>query len=212
MRLRAEVTESGVALLHVVLLLAMVTAAAGGAATLARIEIHISQFQRGERDAAYAAQAMLAATLRELDRTPDWNSVLSGVIHATFADGPNTAVRQIPAGGTVSVCCAAGSMTARARAASGVPWEPFAWQSIGALLGVPEAPRQYAVAWVADDSDDDDGNMSADSNERVAVRVESNSPFGVRKAFELVVERAAVDPITSARAPGLRILTWREAR
>ena len=51
----------------------MVTAAAGGAATVTRIEIHISQFQRGERDAAYTAQAMLAAALQELDRTANWD-------------------------------------------------------------------------------------------------------------------------------------------
>ena len=96
MTLRIDHTERGIALLHVVLLLAMVTAAAGGAATVTRIEIHISQFQRGERDAAYAAQAMLAAALQELDRTANWDSVLAGGTHAGFADGPNTVARQIP--------------------------------------------------------------------------------------------------------------------
>ena len=204
--------ERGIALLHVVLLLAMVTAAAGGAATVTRIEIHISQFQRGERDAAYAAQAMLAAALQELDRTANWDSVLAGGTHAGFADGPNTVARQIPGGGTVTVCCGAGSMTARARAASGVAWEPYAWQSVSGLLNVPEAPRQYVVAWVSDDPDDADGNSAADSNGRLLVRGEATSPLGLRKAFELLVERAPLDPLTGTRPRGLRILSWQAGR
>ena len=204
--------QRGIALLHVVLLLAMVTAAAGGAATLARIEVLVSQFQRGERDAAYAAQAMIATTLEELDKLPSWELVPSGGTHAAFADGPSTVARQIPGGGTVVVCCAAGSMTARARASGGVAWEPYAWQSLGALLNAPDAPRQYVVAWVADDPDDNDRNVGADSNGRLALRAEALSPSGVRRAFELLVERAPSDPLTGTRLRGIRILTWHEAR
>lgn len=204
--------ECGVALLHVVLLLAMVTAAAGGAATLARIEVFVSHFQRGERDAAYAAQGMVAATLRELDRTPDWNAILSGTSHAAFADGANTVPRQIPGGGTVTVCCAPGSMTARARASSTIDWEPYAWQSVSVLLNTADAPRQYVVSWIADDPDDADGDGHADSNGRLLVRAEAASPLGLRKGYELLVERAPLDLVTGVRPPGVRILSWQEAR
>ena len=204
--------ERGIALLHVILLLAMVTAAAAGAAAVTRIEIHLSQFQRGERDATYAAQAMLAAALQELDRTANWDSVLAGGTHAGFTDGPNTIARQIPGGGTVTVCCGADSMTARARAASGVAWVPYAWQSVSGLLNLPDAPRQYIVAWVSDDPDDADGNSAADSNGRLLVRGEATSPLGLRKAFELLVERAPLDPLTGTRSEGLRILSWQAGR
>lgn len=203
--------ERGVALLHVVLLLTMVTAAAGGAATLARIEVHLAEYQRGERDAAYAAQAMLAATIEELDRTLNWDSALSGATHAGFADGPNTVARRIPGGGTVMVCCSTGSMTARARA-SGVRWEPYAWQSLSGLLNLPDAPRQYVAAWLSDDPEDNDGNGAADSNDRLAVRAEATSPLGIRRAFEVLVERAPLDPATGMRPQGLRILAWHEAQ
>ena len=209
---QANERERGVALLHVVLFLAMVTAAAGGAAAMARIEVYVSQFQRGERDAAYAAHAMIAATLQELDRAANWDSVLAGGARAAFADGPSTVPRQIPGGGTVSVCCGAGSMTARARAANGVMWEPYGWQSLAALLTVSDATRQYVVSWVADDPGDNDGNTVADSNDRIAVRAEAGSPLGTRKAYELLVERAAQDPASGARPPGLRILSWHEVR
>jgi hypothetical protein len=207
----ARQSERGVALLHVVLLLAMVTAAAGGAATLVRIDVQVAQFHRGERDAAYAAQAMVAATLRELDRTSDWNAILSGTTQAAFADGPNTLPRQIPGGGTVMVCCAAGSMTARAQASSSIVWEPYAWQSVAALLNAPNAPRQYVVSWIADDPDDADGDGHTDSNGRLLVRAEAASPLGLRKGYELLVERAPLDSITGVRPPGLRILSWQEA-
>jgi hypothetical protein len=188
----------------------MVTAAAGGAATLARIEVHVSQFHRGERDAAYAAQAMIAVTLRELDRTSDWNSVLAGITHAAFVDGSNTLPRQIPDGGTVMVCCGVGSMTARTRASSAIVWEPYAWQSVRVLLNVQDAPRQYVVSWTADDPDDADGDAHADSNGRLLVRAEAASPLGLRKGHELLVERAPLDPVTGVRPPGLRLLSWHE--
>jgi hypothetical protein len=212
MNARRGPCERGVALLHVVLLLALVTAAAGGAAMLARIDVHVSQFQRGERDASYAAQAMLAAALRELDRTSDWNAILSGIAHATFADGPNTVPRQIPGGGTVTICCGIDSMTARVRLSSQMEWEPFAWQSASAVLNVPDAPRQYVVVWVSDDPDESDGDADADSNDRLFVRAEAASPLGLRRGYELLVERAPLDALTGVRPPGLRILSWREVR
>jgi hypothetical protein len=109
------------------------------------------------------------------------------------------------------VCCAAGSMTARAQASSSIVWEPYAWQSVAALLNAPNAPRQYVVSWIADDPDDADGDGHTDSNGRLLVRAEAASPLGLRKGYELLVERAPLDSITGVRPPGLRILSWQEA-
>lgn len=204
--------DRGIALLHVVMLLAMVTAIAGGAAMLARVEVLVSRYHRDEREAAYAAQAMLAAALQEIDRIADWNGVLAGSRLATFADGGVSTTRRIPGGGSVHVCCGAGTLTARVQTQSGLAWRPFGWQSLSGLLNLPDAPRYYLVAWVVDDPDDSDGDPERDSNDRIAVRAEAVTPLGVRKAVEAMAQRAPPGADSGVYSPGLQMLTWREIR
>lgn len=204
--------QRGVALIHVLMLLTVLMAVAEGAALVARVEIRVARFQRSERDAAYAAQAMLAAVFQELGREADWNAVLSGARVAVFVDGPADLPRQIPGAGTVMVCCAAGSMTARTRSESGEAWQIFAWQSLSALLNAPDAPRHYVVAWVLDDRDEVDGNPLVDANDRIAVRVESVSGLGVRRTLETMIGRPPLNVTTGSRPPGLALLLWRVVR
>jgi hypothetical protein len=204
--------DAGVALLHVVLLMALMTVFTGGAAMLARVEVWVSGHHRAEREAAYAVQAMLAATFQDLDRVVEWNEILSGARSASFADGAVATPRQIPGGGTVNVCCGAGTLTDRLRVESGLAWRPFAWQSLSGLLGVTPAGKYYLVAWIVDDDADGDGDPARDANGRIAVRAEAVTPLGVRKAVEATVERAPPDPVSGSRSPGLEMLTWREIR
>jgi hypothetical protein len=204
--------EAGIALLHVVLLMTMVTVLTAGGAVLARIEVFISRHHRIEREAAYAAQAMLAVTFSDLDRVADWNDALSGSRCATFSDGVLETPRQIPGGGMVRVCCGAGTLTERVRAETGLAWRPFGWQSLAGLLGLPDAAKYYLVAWIVDDHDDGDGNPAADANGRILVRAEAVTPLGVRKTVEAAVERAPPDPVSGVYSPGLHILMWREIR
>lgn len=210
MKIPTRSGERGVALVHVVLLMTLVTAVSAGAAMLARTEVLVSRYHHDERGAAYAAQAMLAAALQDLDRGPQWNDVLTGVRVAAFVDGSSSAPRQIPGGGTVLICCGPGTLTARLQSETGLPWRPFAWQSLGGLLDLREAPRYYLIAWVIDDPADGDGDPLADSNDRILVRAEAVTPLGVRKAVEAMMERAPPDLVTGVYAPGLRFLTWRE--
>jgi hypothetical protein len=209
---RKDRPDHGIALVQVLLLLVLLSAAAGGAALLARVEVLTAQHQRGERDAAYAAEAMLAAAAHELDVTPDWNAALAGAAPASFADGPPAGFKQVPGGGTVDLCCGAGSLTTRARADTGQAWVPFAWQSLRGLLNVPEAPPYYLVAWIQADGEEVDGNPGADTNDRVVIRTEAVTPLGSRKAIEALAERAPLDPVSGLRLPGLRLLTMAERR
>ena len=209
---RPRAGEAGMALVHVLLLLTVITAVAGGAAMLARIEVAVSAAHRTDRDAAYAAQAVLAVALRELDGLPDWDGVLGGVRHAAFSDGAVSSPRQLPGGGQVVVCCARDSATARVDAETGMAWRPFAWQSLAALLQVADAPRQYVVAWITDDPADMDGNSSADSNDRLMVRAEAITPAGGRKGMAVLIQRAPLDAAHGSRPAGLEILSWHELR
>lgn len=210
--MRQSSAEAGTALVHVILLLTVITAVAAGAAALARIEVAVSAAQRTDRDAAYAAQAVLAAVVRELDAVADWDGALAGVRHAAFSDGAGSSPRQIPGGGQVLVCCGPDSATARVDAETGMTWRPFAWQSLAALLNVADAPRLYVVAWVADDPDDPDGSPYADSNDRLMVRAEAITPSGGRKGASVLIQRAPLDPATATRVAGLEILSWQDLR
>jgi hypothetical protein len=204
--------EAGVALLHVVLSLTMLTVVAGGAAMLARVEVLVSHYQHNEREALYGAQAIAAMALQDLAGTADWNGVLAGSRHAGFADGPVTVPRQIPGAGMVAVCCGPTSLTGRAQAETGEAWIPFGWQSLSGLIDEPRAGRHYLIAWIADDPGDSDGNPAADSNDRLTLRAESFAPVGVRKSIRALISRAPPDPVTGARQPGLKVLSWREVR
>jgi hypothetical protein len=204
--------DKGIALLHVVLLMAMLTVLTGGAAMLARVEVLISGHHRAEREAAYAAQAMLAVVFQDLDRVIEWNEVLSGSRSASFADGALGMPRQIPGGGTVHVCCGAGTLTDRLHVESGLAWRPFAWHSLSGLLGATPAGKYYLAAWVVDDDADGDGDPLRDANGRLVVRAEAVTTLGLRKAVEATVERAPPDPVSGSRPSGLEMLNWREIR
>ena len=204
--------ERGVALLNVLLLMTLVSAVSAGAALLARNEALVANFHRREQDAAYAAQAALAIALQDLDREPDWGAVLAGLRQASFTDGSVTAAHHFPGGSTLMVCCAPASMTGRARAESGHPWQPFGWQSLQALVGVSTAPPHYVVAWVADDPGDPDGDPAADANGRLLLRTESAAALGMRKALEVLVERGPFDDAAGAYPSGLKILSWGEGQ
>jgi hypothetical protein len=204
--------ERGVALFHVVLLLTMMAAVASGTAMLARVEVLVSSHHRDARVASYAAQAMLAATIHDLDRAPDWSDVLAGRRSAGFSDGVLTGPKQIPGAGTVTVCCGGGTLTARVQAETGAAWTPFAWQSFSSLVAADDAAKYYLAAWVLDDEDDPDGDPLRDSNGRLSVRVEAVGPRGARTVVLAMLRRDPMVPASGAYPPGLQLLTWREIR
>lgn len=120
---------------------------------------------------------------------------------------------RIPGGGSVSVCCADDSLSARLQRDTGVPWRPFAWGSLAGLLDLPDAGRYYLVAWVADDRDDPDDDPEVDGNDRILVRTEAVTPLGARKAIEAAAARpGAPEAAAGPLRPGLKLLTWRERR
>lgn len=205
-------SQRGVALVHVLLLLTVLGTASTGVAMLTVVESSISRHYRVDREAAYAAEAMFALVLDELDAQEDWGGALAGASAATFADGPSTGPGRIPGGGTVTVCCGADSLSARLQRETGTAWRPFAWGSLAGLLELPRAGRYYLVAWVADDPDDPDGDPALDGNNRILVRTEAVTPLGARKAIEAAVARPDPPGAEEARGAGLRVLTWRERR
>jgi hypothetical protein len=221
----------GSALLPVTLVLFLFSAIAIGAALVVRIELTVADRFRESAEALYAAEAALEAAIAELKALPTWTSVVDGGQRSRFADGSFTGSKRLPAGGSVNVCCAAGSAfdrVIRESQASPVParralaWQPFLWTTFDALVPQEPASRLYVLVFIADSSDE-----SAAAEEAVLVRSEAIDPGGQRRTVEsLVALRPAQDPgpvapaagrsVQSNEMPGtapvFRVLTWREVR
>jgi len=70
----------------------------------------------------------------------------------------------------------------------------------------------YVVVWVADDSDDLDGNAAVDANDIVMIRAEAFGPRGSKRAVEATIAREeAMDAtLPGVRRSDVRTIVWRE--
>ena len=213
--------ERGSALLPVMLVMFLFSAIAFGASIVVRTETIVSARFRRASEALYAADAGLAAALSELREHPSWTPILDGTAASMFSIGPFQGSASVPGGGTITLCCSAGSVAdhvANESRLSAVParrlleWQPFLWSPLDALAGNPTPSGFMIVVFVADD-DEDDGDVDPrrDVNGIVTVRAEAVEPGGVRRAVEALVRRRDPSPEAGPR-PSVAILRWREIR
>jgi hypothetical protein len=231
MRRQTVTDPRGSALLPVTLVLFLFSAIAIGAALVVRVELMVAERFRQSAEALYAAEAALQVAIAELEALPDWTPVVDGGHRSRFADGSFTGSKRVPGGGSVTVCCGAGSAFERLTSesqASPVParralaWQPFLWATFDALVPRDPATRLYVLVFIADSADEE-----AATDEAVLVRAEAIDPGGLRRTIESLVARrpaqnpelvttAANGPLQSdempASAPVFRVLTWREVR
>ena len=150
----------------------------------------------------------------------DWTPVLAGAVQSVRSDGIFAGRKDLPGGGSVVICCGSSSVAGRLAGESALagavarrtlPWRPFLWAPLAALLPGSPLGRLYVVVFVEDDEGEEDGNGSADANRRVVVRAEAVQPDGLRRAVEALIEQEPGDP-SRGLAPALRLLRWREVR
>jgi hypothetical protein len=181
----------------------LLTALGAAVVMVGNTETMISSNHRDSAEALYAADAAVERVVYELLMFPRWNDVLAGTAQSSFIDGDMTAVKTLPSGKTMTLCCgtstATGQLQAEAAAgpwgANNPQWRLFAWAPIAQLL--PDNPPDsniYVVVWVADDPADGlanlpDDNPLIDSNETLSLRAEAIGPGGTRKVIEVTVAR-----------------------
>ena len=218
---------SGSALLSVLLLMFLFSAIAFGAVLVIRVEITISDRYRQAGQALYAADAGLAITGAELRALSSWTPVLSGLQPSALSEGAFTGPRNLPGGGSVILCCGAGSVSDRLATATrvsplparrAVQWRPFLWAPFGSLAPEDPALPVFLVVWVADDEEDGDGVATVDANGVVLVRAEAVGRGGLSRTVEAFVARrpdSAQPPesgFVAATPPAIGLLRWREVR
>ena len=191
-------------------LLAGVLLLAYGLATsfMANTELAIASADRAGREAAYAAEGAVHATLEEV--ASGWDGVLDGSRTSLFRDTTLTPVVE-GTGRTIDLAARTSALQAGSDGAPAgadrVEWRLFAWGPASMLLPPPAFIGPYYLAvWFADDSGDGDGNPSADANGIVIVHAEAYGAGGLLRAVECVVSRT---PPTGSRPV---LLSWREVR
>ena len=211
--------ERGAALLVAITLVLMLAAIGAAVSVASRTETLIAGDFRQSREALYAAEGAIALAVRDLAVLPDWTGVLSGATVSSFTDGAAIGLRTLPGGGSVELCCHAGSLSddvqrrahaGRSWGADTPQWQIFAWGPAAGWLPPGRIDSaMYLVVWVADDTADNDGNPAADSNGVVELHAHALGLRGGRRVVQVLVERAGG---AGPPAPGLRILSWRDVR
>jgi hypothetical protein len=220
-------SDTGIALLLVVISLALFLAVAGALVMMASMEIRMSGAERARHAVRGAAEVALERALQELAIAADLNEILAGSVRSGVA-GADLAP-DVAGWGALDLPALTDSLQRESDAANrwgadGQVWRLFGYTSLGTLLdaagpgasgaagaggaggagaaGAAAAGAFYTVTWVSDDPADGDGNPSGDANGRVVVRAEAFGPFRSRQALVATVRR---------HGGGVELISWREA-
>ncbi len=199
-RLRARLTnEEGTALIIALMSMMLLTALGAAVIMVSNTETMIANNHRNSQEALYAADAAVERVVQDLLTVPRWNDILGGTVQSSFVDGSMTESKQLPGGGTVTLCCGTNTATGQLQAetdtanlwgANNPQWKLFAWGPMSEMLpnGQIDSPM-YVVVWIADDPAETDSDAAADVNGTVTLHAEALGPSGTRKVIEVTVAR-----------------------
>lgn len=229
-------TESGVALILVLLLTSFVSAVGLGLALVVFMDQLASGNHRGSASTLYAADAGIELAARDLALAGDWNATLAGTTRGSFTVGAPTGVRAIPGGGAVNLTaetnllncgklttCTSAQMDANSRerpwGANNPQWRLYAYGPFQELVNVARPVPCYLAVWVADDSREADNDPASDAeigeagHGVVRVRAEVFGPIGGRRAIEAELARVCRQQDGEEEClPGIRVQSWQELR
>jgi hypothetical protein len=201
-------SERGAALLMTLMVVALVAGLGGALLLVASMETAVQTHHLQAHAVRQAAESGLACAVSELQRTPEWASLLGGAAPpVTVCLGAAT----LPPPWALGAFPAASERTAALQADTdaryGVMPDTPVWtlRAAGAGPSATAAPPIVFV-WIADDVEDEDGDPAADANGRLWVRAEAWGPAGARAAVEAIVRR---DPDGDSQA---RVGAWRSVR
>lgn len=229
-------TESGVALILVLLVTSFLSAVGLGLALVVFMDQLASGNHRGSVAMLYAADAGIELAARDLSLADDWDAALAGTRRGGFTDGAPTGVRAIPGGGAVNLtaetnllncgkrsACTSGQMDANSRdrpwGANNPRWRLFDYGPFQDLINVARPAPCYLAVWVADDSREADDNPVADAavdepgRGVMRVRAQVFGPMGGRRAIEAELARMCRPQAgEEVCLPGIRVQSWQEVR
>jgi hypothetical protein len=214
-------SERGVALILVLLVMMTLSALAMSLAVMVSTESRVSATYRDGLETLYGAEAALERVLPDLAAAPGFDGILTGLSVSSFIDGP-AGLRRLPDGTFTDlraltsmlncgrVMCSDGDLD---EAREERPWGQNnpRWQLYGhGSVASPGDARIYAVVWVADDPSETDMDPLVDGRsednpgrDRLSVTAHAYGPSGARRIVEATIAR---------NDRGLHVLSWREIR
>ena len=229
-------TESGVALILVLLVTSFVSAVGLGLAVVVFMDQLASGNLRGTVGMFYAADAGIELAARDLASAADWSAALGGTERGSFTDGAPTGARAIPAGGVVNLtaetnllncgkrsACTPAQMDANSRerpwGANNPRWRLYDYGPFPDLVTGARPVPCFLAVWVADDSREEDNDPATDGERDepgrgvLRVRAEAFGAMGGRRAIEAELARVCRQRDgKEACLPGIRVQSWQELR
>jgi hypothetical protein len=212
--------ERGSALLCTLMVISLIATLTAALALVVTTEARVIGNYYGSQQGLYAAEAGVERTIGELRGLPTWRDV-PGSSSTTPAVDFNDAltVARAPDGSTVDLA----QLTVRRQTESDAVypagpdrpiWRLYAHAPLDRMLPGAQPDTAYVVVWVADDSDDLDGNPGVDANGMVMIRAEAFGSRGSKQAVEATIAR---EEAMDATLPGIirsdvRTIVWREVR
>jgi hypothetical protein len=206
--------ERGAALITALLATMLLTALGMAAVLVSNTEGMITANYRRSSEALYAADAAIERIVQDLLMVPRWNDILTGGTSGTaavstftssFVAGSATANLGLPSGGTVTLCCGTGSVSAQLQSETNTlglwgtntpTWRLYAWGPLAGVLPTDTIDSDTFVAvWIADDPSETDGNPLADTNGVLTLHAEAYGGGGTRKIVEVTVARTSTTEI-----------------
>jgi hypothetical protein len=217
--------EHGLAL--VVSVMAMLLLSALGAALVlaTSADVALAANAGAASEAFAAAEAVFERTLAELQRAPDFTSVLNGSFPSTFLDGTSPGARILVDGTRIDLLelrnlagcqkragCTESDLNATSRdrpwGSRNPRWRLFSWGVLSNSASVlADAPPVYAISLVADDPSETDADPLRDGGRTgpsanpgagiLFVRAEALAGRGAHRVIEAMVVRH--DLVASAR-------------
>ncbi len=208
---RRRDVDQGIALFMALLVTLFLAAVSGGLLLLASTESRIAGAEELRSEADGVAEVMLERALQELLQAPDWSAVLAGAAVASFRDTAS-APPWVAGWGALDLPALTLQVQRDADVSNrwgrdGPRWELYAYGRADGLFGPSgagpgeRATRFYAIAWVADDPGEGDGDPAADRNDTVQVRADAFGPMRTRHTVLATVRRSS---------GALQVTSWRE--
>jgi hypothetical protein len=231
-------SSRGAALLAALGALALLSALGAGLMFSSAIDVRLAANDRDRFEAFHAADAVLAWTIGELARQPDWDAVLAGSVRSSLTDGAPSGVRTLRDGSSLDLshlindatcgrvaACTDGERRAvtadRPWGANNPEWRLFAYGPSSWLVDAAAGARDwYLVVLVADDQSEQDGDPTRDAapgepgRGMLVLRAIACGPNGARQTIEATILRVAAggdDSSGSGGATSVRLLSWRWA-
>jgi len=216
--MRTPWSDRGAALIMALMITSLVGALAASLVFVVVTESRVGRTQQAGETGAYAAAAGVERLIGELRRLPSWQMVpSSSSAAATFNDG-----RPVPslADGTPLDLT---RLAADRQAASDAfypngpnrpVWRLYAHAPLTRITSSDlRLALPYVVVWVADDSDEADGDPSRDSNGVILVRAEAFGTRGGRRGIEATLAASVVrDEAGLPLRSTVAVVVLREAR